>query len=519
MRKLIPLLLFVLIANISTAQKIEYIPKEYQFKFDRLKERINTGETDRIFLDPIEQVPIIPTEFSSRNGGNWAYDYLQIGEFSDQIYNKATRKVAIFIFDTAGEFDHPSLAKAAWNQKGRVFNRKNPPDFNGHGTHVAGIVGASEDGVNIGIAEALTRKGLLFLIPYKVLDESGMGFNSDIVNAIKVANSESQNLISQGYFVIYNFSLGGQSVNSSFNVYLKEAEDTGVFVVGATGNNGVDFIGTPANGESTHAIGSIDPSELKSGFSNYGEELYLTAPGARLFSTWLNGQYRELSGTSMATPCVAGIAAIVASINENATNRQVSHFLRIFNKDLGKAGWDELTGYGSSLVSKWFDKDASREADQGNGNPNTPNFDPEPIPDPEPGADKRKIVHVLRGQYRLHWKPLDKSQYSTSQVNMCVEFNSRLNVLDANQVLKEKTELFFNENGIWISENGDMHDAAFWARHFYEKEIEDVEVVYMTVNDGNGVEVEVSQRGNIATGLKKLFNPEIRNLKISTNGK
>ncbi len=409
-----------------------------------------------------------------------------------------------------------------WPQKNKVFNRQNPPDFHGHSTHVAGIIGGSDDDLNLGIAEALTRKGLLKLIAYKVLDRTGRGWNADIIKGIQTANEESKALQEQGYFVIYNFSLGGQSVNSSFNTYLKQAEDAGVFVVAASGNDNQEFIGTPANGDNAHAIGSTDPNGERSGFSNYGPELYLGAPGARIFSTWLDNQYRELSGTSMATPTTAGVAAIIASMNPEVTNRQLSHFMRRHTEDLMDNGWDKFTGYGASIMEKWINGDPLKEVDQGNGNPNTPNFDPPDPPDPIE-VERRKIIYVLDDQYHLHWKPLNETVYQNARSNLVVKLNSKYTVNDGSAKLKQESEYFFDQYGFWVSAGADMHDAGYWARYFYEKYMEDigldVEVTCMEVSNQVGTKIRISDRNRFAQGWKKIFKPEVRKLKLSTNVK
>ena len=118
---------------------------------------------DEINLDPIETTPIAPSARSLATG-NWGYNAL-IGSNYDAIYQRATRKVAVYIFDTGGRYDHPGLQKAAWNERGRIFTGEaDGGDGNGHSTHVASTyAGVGQAGEAVGICDALLEKGLIRL--------------------------------------------------------------------------------------------------------------------------------------------------------------------------------------------------------------------------------------------------------------------------------------------------------------------------------------------------------------------
>lgn len=181
-------------------------------------------------------------------------------------------------------------------------------DENGHGTHVAGIIAAKNDGFGItGVAPGSQ------ILPLRVLDASGSGYLSDIAAAIDYAVSNNADVI--------NLSLGGTA-----NFYLIEdavnrAVNAGVVVVAAAGNSGPSntLPSYPAAYGSVIAVAATDSSGTVASYSNQGAYLDIAAPGSAIISTYPNG-YASLSGTSMASPHVAGIAAMMLEAGISAAD-------------------------------------------------------------------------------------------------------------------------------------------------------------------------------------------------------
>lgn len=253
--------IFTILLLISTISAFAQIPKEYDQELKREKKESRGLEKDfDVVLSPIEQVPVIPQGYSIQAGGNWGYAALEVDKYAEIIRQKAQRKVAVFVFDTGGKWDHPALNLVQWNAEGKTFTGEaDPADGNGHSTHVAGIIGAVADTYDIGIGQELVKLGLLKVIPYKVLNNDGAGQFTWINSAIKAANARAIQLIDSGWGVVYNFSLGADGVNQpETNELLRQAEESGVFVCAAAGNTGKEGIGSPANGGSAHAVAALE---------------------------------------------------------------------------------------------------------------------------------------------------------------------------------------------------------------------------------------------------------------------
>lgn len=468
-------------------------------------------------LDPIEQVPNEPQSYSIQAGGNWGFTFLEIDKFAGLIDSRAQKKVAVFIFDTAGAYDHAGLSAAAWNAEGKVFTGEaSPTDGNGHSTHVAGIIGGLSDQYEVGIASQMAKNNLLKLIPYKVLANSGGGNFSWINSAIRTANERAKVLIGAGWRVVYNFSLGADGVTMpETDELLRQAEDVGVFVACAAGNTGKEGIGSPANGGSAHAVGSLNRDGTRSAFSTFGAKLYSAAPGTGIMSTYPGGGYKELSGTSMATPAQAGIAAILLSVFPDASNRQVSHYIKRLSTDLDAPGWDKYTGWGASLVGRLLAGDPAQEPKTGNGNPGT-----EP-PTEEPTKKKRPVNVVLNKSYAVRWKPLtDVGAFRAAFLDLTIESTTtRYAESEADRVEKVVAD-FFGKYNFLLTSDADFADAGYWAGYFLEKILNKdnaFRVLEYTVHDSTGRTVWKDRQSaqKLAYSFGLMGRPEIRLLKMN----
>lgn len=208
------------------------------------------------------------------------------------------KTVKVGIVDTGIDLRHPDLQD---NIKGNV-NTINPlksgNDDNGHGTHVAGTAAAVDNTIGvIGVGPEI------YLYAVKVLNKSGSGWLSDIIESL-------QWCINNGMQVV-NMSLGTYSEVQSFHDAIIVVFNKGIVLVAAAGNDGVSTPLYPAAYEEVIAVGASDINNQIPLWSNWGPQIDLTAPGVDIFSTYKGSSYKTLSGTSMATPHVAGTAALV----------------------------------------------------------------------------------------------------------------------------------------------------------------------------------------------------------------
>jgi subtilisin family serine protease len=232
----------------------------------------------------------------------------------------------VAVVDSGVALTHPDLQAKLLPGLDYVDGDTVPQDLNGHGTHVTGTIAAvkdNDDGV-VGIAPDANA------LPLRVLDEDGRGFVSDAILAYDYAGTSNVRIV--------NASLGGVGAIQTERDAIEQNSDV-LFVV-AAGNGGDDGIGddndNPAVAEypcsynlpNVLCVGASRPDDQRAGFSNYGATAVdLFAPGYGIYSTWLNSGYHWSSGTSMATPHVAGAAALVRAADPDLTPAQVKAVL------------------------------------------------------------------------------------------------------------------------------------------------------------------------------------------------
>jgi len=231
--------------------------------------------------------------------------------------------VKIAILDTGVDQNHPELTGKLVNNKD-FTGSGSVDDFFGHGTHVAGIAAAvtnNSDGVAGVGYEAVIMNG-------KVLDDEGSGAYSWIANGIIWAADNGAKVI--------NMSLGGMFGSTTLKNAVNYAWNKGVVIVAAAGNDGWSLSSYPAAYTNCIAVAASDQNDAKASFSNYGSWVDVAAPGVGILSTipnhdnyistnYLNGgkNYGSLNGTSMATPFVAGLAALVWATEYGSSNTNV----------------------------------------------------------------------------------------------------------------------------------------------------------------------------------------------------
>lgn len=210
-------------------------------------------------------------------------------------------------------------------------------DDYGHGTHVAGIAGAK---INNGIGIAGMAGGSRFMV-VKILDQYGDGWYSDLVKGIVYAVDNGARII--------NLSMGGTPSSEALQEAVNYAHAHGALVVAAAGNDGGAVL-YPAACEHVLAIAATDQNDGRPSFSNYGSQVDVAAPGLNIYSTWpwVEG-YSTKSGTSMATPHVSGLAALIWSARPDRTAEQVTGIITTTARDVNSStlpGRDEYLGWG-----------------------------------------------------------------------------------------------------------------------------------------------------------------------------
>jgi len=281
----------------------------------------------------------------------WGVDRIDADLVWDTTNTGANIEVAVL--DTGIDVDHPDLNVAGgYNAITTDDTEGAADDDNGHGTHVAGIIAALKDtGENTGAVTGVAPDASLYAV--KVLNSAGSGYLDWIIDGIYWAIGEHVDVI--------NMSLGidKQTLdqypiqNAAFQKACDDAYAAGIVVVAAAGNDGNppgkgDNIIYPARYASVIAVAATNQDDERPKWSSTGPALELSAPGADILSTWNDGEYEPKSGTSMASPHVAGTVALMLAANPGLTPVNVRAILTNTADDLGATGWDSK--YGEGLV-------------------------------------------------------------------------------------------------------------------------------------------------------------------------
>ncbi|UPT73290.1 MAG: S8 family peptidase [Elusimicrobiota bacterium] len=216
--------------------------------------------------------------------------------------------VKLAVIDTGIDMTHPELSgilKGGWNaiSTSTTFN-----DDNGHGTHCAGTIAAKDDAAGVvGVAPEIDLYGV------KVLDEGGSGTFDDVIAGMLWAVENKMEIASM--------SLGAGRGNPALADAVEVMRKAGVILIAAAGNSG-GSVGFPAAYPGAIAVAASDSADKLAGFSSRGPSVAVIAPGVNVKSTYMGGGYDTLSGTSMATPHVAGLAALYVATHKGATPEQ-----------------------------------------------------------------------------------------------------------------------------------------------------------------------------------------------------
>lgn len=282
----------------------------------------------------IEEDPVVQI---NAQDSSWGYTQLYM-QASSRI-GLTGENVKIGILDTGIDVTHPDLNIAGGQSFVEGVTSFN--DDQGHGTHVAGIVAAQDNDFGVvGIAPDAQ------LYAVKILDQEGKGNLSDVVAGIYWAIEQQLDII--------NLSITSSEGSLILQEALEDAYDSGMLIVAASGNAlgqavQTDEVLYPARYNTVIAVGSVNNELMRSDFSYYGNELEFVAPGEDIFSTHIStstGQYEHLSGTSMATAFVTGVAALFKQTYPDISNTELREMMHSYAMDLGKKGRDREYGYG-----------------------------------------------------------------------------------------------------------------------------------------------------------------------------
>lgn len=277
---------------------------------------------EAVFLDDINYLePLAPATHSAPPfpDSSWGQAYVPNDFWYDRQWDRTIIRadwawnvsfggsdIIVALLDTGIDTTHPDLTSNRIPGYNFVEENSSVQDAHGHGTTVAGIVGAEIDNLE-GIA-GISQSSLM---PVKVVADNGYYTNSDLAQGLIYAADQGAHIISM--------SLSGD-MSEVLDAAIRYAWDEGCFICCSAGNDNADSSAWPAAHPCVMSVGATDASDGRYSRSNYGQNVDVFAPGYEIFTTQLGGSYNRFSGTSMASPQVAGIAALVWSVNPACTN-------------------------------------------------------------------------------------------------------------------------------------------------------------------------------------------------------
>lgn len=254
--------------------------------------------------------------------------------------------ILVAVLDTGVNTKHKDLANRIKECKDFTNNRMpvadGCADQNGHGTHVAGIIAADAGDKLAGLYGVAPRAELLV---YKVCNAQGSCYADDIAQALKTAADRGAKIV--------NMSFGSDTESSLIREGLDYSSAKDVLAVAAAGNDGPfsESIDYPAAYEDVIAVGALDQTLTVPQWSSRGADVELAAPGDSILSTWKDGGYETLSGTSMAAPFISGLAAKYWAVLTNPSSDSVREQLHISAQQHPLVGDPDAVGYGMPTVS------------------------------------------------------------------------------------------------------------------------------------------------------------------------
>ena len=301
------------------------------------------------------------------------YDWGQLQLYIDRVHALGItgKGVTIGVIDTGFYKGHPDLDDDCLY---RDFTKdRNPHDLNGHGTHVRGIIGMKPNGTGL-IGMAPDAK---IHVAKSLGGRAGFGSSKNLFDALALMIRE----VKPDWI---NMSLSLSEPIPDISFLLEEAFRSGIGIVAAAGNFAEDKVTFPGSHPKAIAVGAVDQYDKLAAFSNRGKalkDLSVVAPGVQIRSSWIDGNYRNSDGTSMAAPFVTGMAALITQrlrdLKQYAGPSAVQLLLESFAKDLGEPGTDLKYGHGR-ITADWFGVDTVEDDKEKCKNENPKIFNPNP---------------------------------------------------------------------------------------------------------------------------------------------
>ncbi len=321
---------------------VEYAEPNYQIKLD---DPTNTVSPSDLLLREnnsgagLPNDPMFKEQWALSNvGQNGGKKDADIAAIKAWLKTQGSGDVVVAVLDSGVDYTHPDLVSNMWLRPETVpqykddelgsfndlqgfnaaDNLSDPMDDNGHGTHCSGIIGAEGDN-DEGIAGINWK---VKIMPLKFMGRGGFGTTKDAIEAINYAIDRKRNGVNVR---VINASWGSTLYSKALEDAIRAAGEEGILFVAAAGNATTDNDKRPhypSNYKLPNVISvaALDRNDQLASFSNFGAKtVHIAAPGKDILSTWLNDGYREASGTSMASPYVAGVAALILASEPKLT--------------------------------------------------------------------------------------------------------------------------------------------------------------------------------------------------------
>lgn len=281
-----------------------------------------------------------PNDPGYLTGEQWSLD--KIGADVAWAFS-AGEAITVAVIDSGIDHNHPDLVGRIVPGYNFTDDNEDTTDLCGHGTHVAGIV-AAETGNAIGVAGIAPRATIM---PIKVIGESCTGSYARLMQGIIYAADHGARVIS--------ITSGGGYSHTGLHDAIVYAQEKGVFVAVAAGNRGNSAPFYPGSFEESFTVAGTDAADKEYTNSNFGTQIDISAPAVRILSTYWRPEegstYASMTGTSMATPHVAAVAALVLAIDPDLSVSDLSSVLVNSARDLGSEGWDPH--FGAGRLTAW----------------------------------------------------------------------------------------------------------------------------------------------------------------------
>jgi hypothetical protein len=297
------------------------------------------GDIEIASVNHLLYAAVIPNDPSY--GTQWALPKINAPVAWD--ITTGSSNVIVAVVDSGLDTGHVEFSGRIVDPYDAIDGDSTPQDTCGHGTHVTGIIGAAGNN-STGMAGMAWN---IKVMPIRALTLNGScgGNEFDVQEAIDWAVSHGAKVINLSLGALPGVGQSCQNFLPTLSQAVTNAYNAGVLVVAAAGNNGADRLACPAAQAETLAVGATTSSDQRSWYSNYGTGLNVMAPGDGIYST-IPGSYTYMSGTSMATPHVSGLAGLIFSVNSSLSHTGVWNIIQNTADDLSPSGYDTETGYG-----------------------------------------------------------------------------------------------------------------------------------------------------------------------------